>query len=147
MAISNGYITLTDLKAWLKVDPSDTADDAIYERAVEAASRSIDRFCGRRFYLDSNASQRAYRAEDFQTVWTHDIGSLTGLIVAVDLNDDGVFETTWTRGPDYQVEPAYVAERPVVLIRALNRCFRSRRTAGSRWGLPQSGVGLRSLPM
>ena len=41
MAITNGYATLAELKAYLGI--ADTVDDTMLENIIESASRSIDR--------------------------------------------------------------------------------------------------------
>ena len=60
MAIVNGYATLTQIKAYMSI--SDNTDNDLLEDLIESASRSIDRIANRRFYLDSSASARLYRA-------------------------------------------------------------------------------------
>jgi hypothetical protein len=50
MAISNGYATLADVKAALRIPTSDTQDDFLLELSIEAASRQIDGFCERVFH-------------------------------------------------------------------------------------------------
>jgi hypothetical protein len=50
MAIANGYATLVEVKAWLKITSTDATDDTVLEDAVEQASRAIDLFMGRQFY-------------------------------------------------------------------------------------------------
>jgi hypothetical protein len=54
MAITNGYVTLPELKARLySANPNmqqDPLDDAGLERVIEAVSRWIDADRGRRFY-------------------------------------------------------------------------------------------------
>lgn len=60
MTITNGYATLNEAKAFLGI--TDSVDDAIIERSVESASRTIDRMTNRRFYQDAVATARYYRA-------------------------------------------------------------------------------------
>jgi hypothetical protein len=48
MAITNGYASLAELKAALRI--SDTVDDALLETSIESASRQIDGACERVFY-------------------------------------------------------------------------------------------------
>lgn len=103
MAITNGYATLTEIKTFLSI--SDNVDDTLLENMVEAASRSIDRIANRRFYLDSNASARAYRVSSPVILYTDDIGTTSGLIVKLDEDGDGTFETTLTLNTDYIMDP------------------------------------------
>lgn len=103
MAITNGYATLTEIKTFLSI--SDNVDDTLLENMVEAASRSIDRIANRRFYLDANASARAYRVSSPVILYTDDIGTTSGLIVKLDEDGDGTFETTLTLNTDYIMDP------------------------------------------
>jgi hypothetical protein len=88
MAITNGYITLANLKTYLKID--DSVDDTILESIIESASRSIDRIANRRFYADASATARTYRAVGNMRVQIDDVSSTTGLIVKTDPNGVGV---------------------------------------------------------
>lgn len=102
MAITNGYCDLDDLKAWLKLD--DAIDDSVLETVIGAASRGIDEYCGRRFWMDSSATARDYyppvgslRVDDFVVA--------SGETVKVDTSGDGTFGTTWTSGTNYLIQP------------------------------------------
>lgn len=53
MAITQGYATLSEVKAWLKITSTDAADDAVLEDAVEQASRAIDLCAGRQFFAST----------------------------------------------------------------------------------------------
>lgn len=103
MAITNGYATLAEAKAYLSI--SDSIDDTMLESMVEAASRSIDNIAGRRFYLDASASARLYRGTNPYILTVDDFGSTTGLALALDTGGDGTYETTLTFNTDYVVEP------------------------------------------
>jgi len=103
MAIVNGYATLNEIKAYLSI--SDTVDDTLLENLVESASRSIDRIANRRFYLDSTASARLYRAYSDIFVYTDDIGSTTDLAVAIDENGNGTYTKSVTLNTDYILDP------------------------------------------
>ena len=103
MAITNGYATLAEAKAYLSI--SDSIDDTMLESMVEAASRSIDNIAGRRFYLDASASARLYRGTNPYILTVDDFGSTTGLMLALDTGGDGTYETTLTFNTDYVVEP------------------------------------------
>lgn len=102
MAITNGYATRDDLKT--RMGATVSTWDAIIDEAVECASREIDRHCTRRFYLDNAVSARVYYPLISTLTFVDDIGDLAGIIVATDLDDDGVYETIWT-SVDYQLEP------------------------------------------
>jgi hypothetical protein len=103
MAITNGYATLAEAKAYLSI--TDSIDDTMLESMVEAASRSIDNIAGRRFYLDASASARLYRGTNPYILTVDDFGSTTGLALALDTGGDGTYETTLTYNVDYVVEP------------------------------------------
>lgn len=139
MAITNGYCTLAQLKNWMNI--TDTVDDPILETAIEAASRAIDKHTHRRFYLDSSATARTYRAENYYVLRVHDIGSTSGLIVKTDSAGDGTFSTT-IASTDYQVEPGQLSEKPYTTIRLFSGLFPIYVTGRygvqitAKWGWP-----------
>ena len=99
MAITNGYCTLADIKASLRI--TDNVDDSLLETAVESASRLVDGFAGRNFYSNGSAT-RYFTPEDSIVCEIDDLISLTRLEVSADL--DGVFDQIWA-ATDYQLEP------------------------------------------
>lgn len=111
MAITNGYATLTEIKNFLSIPISDTADDTLLEGLIESASRSIDRIANRRFYLDSSASARLYRAYSDVFVYTDDIGSTSGLQVALDEAGNGTYSTIITLNSDFILDPLTAAAK------------------------------------
>lgn len=95
MTIANGYVTLPVFKDYLF--PAGNAGDdqnSQMEAAIEAASREIDRYCGRRFYLDGSATARYYQPEGLRCVKTDDIATTSGLVVQIDTSNDGTYGTT-----------------------------------------------------
>jgi hypothetical protein len=98
MAITNGYATLAQIKASLRI--TDTVDDALLELAIESASREIDAVCERNFF--STAGTRIYTPRDSYVVEIDDVVSVTS--VKSSGAADGIFDTTWTT-TDYQLEP------------------------------------------
>lgn len=120
MAITNGYTTLANQKTFLSI--TDSADDTLLENLIESASRSIDRIANRRFYADSSASARTYRAYSNIYVFVDDISSTNGLIVKTDDDGDGTFETTLTITTDFIVEPmtAIAKDRPITQLTIVN---------------------------
>ena len=143
MAITNGYATLAELKAYLKID--DSMEDTFLENIVEAASRSIDRIANRRFYLDSTATARQYRPADLLRVFTDDFGSTSGLVVKTDPNDAGDYATTLVLNTDYIVEPVNAAAkgRPwnyITIVSgesySLPVNYRPQVEVTARWGWP-----------
>lgn len=100
MAITNGYCTLNELKASLRIPVSDTLDDALLELAVESASRDIDQTCERQFF--STSATRIYTPRDSYYCETDDIVSITTLKTSSAA--DGNFDVTWQTS-DYQLQP------------------------------------------
>ena len=98
MAIVNGYATLSDVKAALRI--TDTVDDSLLEISIEAASREIDGFCERVF--TQSTATRIYRPTDVFTVEVDDLQSITTL--KTDSDGSGVFDVTW-QTTDYQLNP------------------------------------------
>lgn len=122
MAITNGYATQAQVKAALGIGDSD--DDTALDRAVEAASRLIDGWCGRVFY-DVGAGTRYYTAQSrylliFQGE-PEDVDVQTVTTLKADAGGDGTFETTWTEGTHFQLEPhnASTNSRPFTRARAM----------------------------
>jgi hypothetical protein len=103
MAITNGYATLTQIKNYMSI--SDNTDNDLLEDLIESASRSIDRIANRRFYLDANASARLYRAYSDIFVYVDDIGTTSGLLVALDINGNGTYTKNLTLNTDYILDP------------------------------------------
>lgn len=114
MAITNGYATAADVMAELgQTVPIDR--QARIERAVESASRMIDRYTGRRFWQDSTVQTREFYADDSRTLESTvgavlDISTTTGLIVKTDTDDDGTFETTLTISTHFVLTPPNAAD-------------------------------------
>lgn len=107
MTVTNGYCTNAELRIHLG-DAGTTLNAALLDRAVNAASRAIDKYCGRRFWQDSEPATRVYRPDDPYVAWVDDISTTTGLIVATDTAADGTYATAWTTD-DYQLEPLTAA--------------------------------------
>jgi len=103
MAITNGYATLAEIKAYLSI--SDTTDDTLLEKLVESSSRSIDKIANRRFYADTSATTRLYRAYSDIFVYTDDISGTSGLVVKVDEDGNGTYSKTVTLNTDFIMDP------------------------------------------
>lgn len=98
MAITNGYCTLAQVKASLRI--TDTVDDALLELAVEAASREIDSVTERQFF--PTTATRIYRPQDSYITQIDDLNTLTTLKTSSAAN--GIYDITWS-ATDYQLEP------------------------------------------
>jgi hypothetical protein len=110
MAITNGYATLDAFKEQMRIPVNDVTDDARLEAAIAAASRQIDGHTGRRFWQDSTVVDRQFYADNARICHVDDISTTSGLIVKVDDDDDGVFETTLTVTSNYIVRPVNAAD-------------------------------------
>ena len=103
MPIVNGYCTLAELKASLNI--TDSVDDTALETAITAASRMIDDYTERFFYVNGSVGSpvtRYYTAVDPYTINIDDITTVSE--VATDDNFDRTFGTVWST-TDYMVEP------------------------------------------
>lgn len=115
MPIVNGYCTLAEVKARVGIPVADTADDAIIEAVIEAASRSIDRICNRVFY-SSVAQVRYFDVHSGTKVFVDDLQSVTS--VQTDRNLDRTFSNT-VSASNYELGPLSNAAygRPYTVIR------------------------------
>lgn len=108
MAITNGYATLAEVKAALRL--TDSVDDTLLEKAIESASRRIDGYCGRWFYKTSSTAVNIYPINEYLVAFPDDVSS-TSLTIKIDTNADGTYATTLTQGVDYILEPTDAALR------------------------------------
>jgi len=103
VAITNGYCTLAELKASLNI--TDSIDDTALESAITAASRMIDDYTERFFYVNGSVGSpvtRYYTPVDPYTINIDDITTVSE--IASDDNFDRTFGTVWST-TDYMVEP------------------------------------------
>lgn len=103
MTITNGYITLADLKGHVHSNGGGTfsvENDYNMSLAIEAASRYLDERFNTTF--TARTETRYYTAEMYDLLWIDDLLSVTTL--KTDDNDDGTHETTW-QTTDYWLEP------------------------------------------
>jgi len=98
----NAYVELDEFKDVVRDQL--VGHDSEYIRAINAASRQIDDYCGRYFY-QTGLLAKTYKAGAVDLLFTADIASTTGLIVKIDQDSDGTYETTWTLGTHYQLGP------------------------------------------
>lgn len=118
MAITNGYTTLVAFQQYANMATVTADETAMIEKAIEAASRTIDRIANRRFYMDANATARLYRPGDFWTLSVDDIGSTSGLQVAFDADGNGNYTDVQTLNVDYILDPvtAPQQQRPYTTV-------------------------------
>jgi hypothetical protein len=129
--VANEYATKDDLKAYLKI--TDTVDDVLLTSIATTSSRAIDIWCKRKFWQDGSVVARTLRSPGGYCLEVPDISTSTGLIVKVDDDGDGVFETTIS-STDYELDPSPLASGdggylngiegwPFTEIRLLNRSW------------------------
>lgn len=106
MALTDLYVTAAQLKTRLGI--SDTQDDPAITSAVTAAKTWIDNYTNRRrfgFNVATAATARLYYSTSCVRAKVDDISSTTSLVVKVDQGNDGTYETTWTLGTHFFLEP------------------------------------------
>lgn len=99
MAVTNGYATLTQLKAATRI--TDSVDDSLLEMAIESASRLIDAECDRVFYASGTAVR--YFTPTNATVCDID-DAITITQVATDYDGTLTYPTVWA-STDFVKEP------------------------------------------
>ena len=98
MAITDGYTTLAEVKAILRI--TDDVDDALLETCVEAASRQIETHCERVFLPTTGT--RVFTPDGSYVVSIDDLSELTTFKTSSAA--DGNFNITW-QSTDLQLEP------------------------------------------
>jgi hypothetical protein len=103
VAITNGYVTLNEVKDALNLE--DSIDNAALEMAIATASRQIDDYCGRFFYTDGTSiapATRYYTPTDYYIAPIDDFVSISE--IATDDNFDRTYGTVWDAS-DAMFEP------------------------------------------
>lgn len=103
MAVVAGYCTVAQLRQHFG-DEGNLLPEALLERAINATSRAIDKFTGRRFWQDAAVQTKTFRCDDAYEADVDDISTSAGLVVATDTTGNGSYATTWSAS-DYQLEP------------------------------------------
>lgn len=104
MATSD-YITVEYLRAALRLGEANTKFDYQLGVAISSASRQIDEHCHERFWLDDAPTPRLFEAHDPYRLMTPPYATTTGLVVEIDRDGDGTYETTWAAGVDFYAQP------------------------------------------
>lgn len=126
MAITNGYLTVEELKADVRVD--DLTQDDVLERVINAASRAVDAYCGERFWLDPSDTTRYYTPHNYMRLdlrasssQPEDATVTTVTSVTADMTGDGSYDETFTEGTDFVLSPRGNAEsdRPYTRLQML----------------------------
>jgi len=100
------YLTSAVLKATLSLS-LETYADADITAAITAASRSIEKECGRRFWQDSAETTRYYERIDQDMVVIDDLSTITS--VKTDPTGGGTYSETWTQNTDFVFGPPNAA--------------------------------------
>ncbi|MEH0841621.1 phage gp6-like head-tail connector protein [Micromonospora sp. CPCC 205711] len=116
--MANEYTTLPLLKSY--INETTSSNDSLLQQCLTSASRAIDSYCGRRFYVDTNVTTRTYRIDDRVVCDTDgdllivdDISTTTGLVVEVGSG------SSWSTVTDYDTEPdnAIALGKPITYLR------------------------------
>lgn len=96
--MASTYTTVAALKSRIAIP--DTIDDLAIAAAVATVSREIDRYCGRRFYVET--ATRYFDALDGGCLRVDDLLSVTS--IKTDSTLDRTYATTWA-ATDYELDP------------------------------------------
>ncbi len=99
--MTNAYADLTTLKSTGVLNISGTGYDTRLRELLEAASRLIDRYCNRHFWVLHTT--RKFDGDGADSLLVPDLPSVTAL--KTDDDKDRTFETTWA-ATDYLLYPA-----------------------------------------
>lgn len=104
MPLGDPYATLAQFKAYLGV--TDAVDDTEATDALTSVSREIETHCKRQFNKQTTATARTFARTAIlqQVAWIDDFHTTTGLIIATDDNDDGLYSEVWTTS-EFELEP------------------------------------------
>ncbi|MGW1295157.1 phage gp6-like head-tail connector protein [Streptomyces sp. NPDC002533] len=141
--MAEDYASVETLRLMRKTQEDDPRD-GLLQRALTSASRSIDKTCGRRFWLDPEPVTRTYRAagrtvpeDGGEVLLVDDIGDVSGLAVEVGSG------TSWSPLAADWVEPipenALLDGRPVTGLLRVGApwpCGRTRIRVTARFGWP-----------
>lgn len=140
--MANEYASLATLKLALGIEPGDITRDDLLNQALAAASRSIDKTAGRRFFLDATASARTYNPrgrvvrDGFEErLLTDDIGTDVGLVVETGSGGSFTAVTGFETSPDN----ALARGRPITALLRTSGTWAAgtaRVRVTARWGWP-----------
>lgn len=139
--MANEYSNRATLKDSVGLDPADTSQDGRLDRALAAASRSIDKTTGDRFWLDPAPVVRTYRLrgrivceDDGEVLLVDGIGTLAGLVVETGSG------SSWSPVTGYETVPdnALTDSKPITGLLRVNGTWgyaitRVRITARFGW--------------
>lgn len=99
--MANEYVQPEELKATIEMTGTDYAENDI-PIALESASRAIDQYCGRRFYVDTADKTRYYTAGRPDLLWVDDLSTVTS--ISTDPAGENTYTDVWA-ATDYILEP------------------------------------------
>ena len=104
------YATVEELKEYVGEGTVETRYENLFESSLDGASRAIETYCDRIFSKEDTTASPSATAKTFHAharyrVFAEDFYSATGLVVKVDDDDDGTYETTLTITTDYLTGP------------------------------------------
>lgn len=119
------YVDLPTLKGYLGI--TQPTWDTLLTLAITSASRAVERYCQRKFWLDTVPGARTFIPDtllDLGLGAGNDIGSTTGFGVATDPSGTGTFNVIWDFPGDIQLLPqnapfASPEARPWTALRAV----------------------------
>lgn len=160
--INQFYTSVEEVKDRLGI--TDTNSDFQLQTAVQAAARAVEGYTGRFFFQVTET-----RTFVPWTIWEQIIDDMVTITqLAVDNDGDGVFETIWTEGVDYELafgpyefnQYSTGEARPYTLIRVINsagggRFFPfiwpfaplNRVQIMGTWGWPEVPFGIKQATM
>lgn len=120
--MSTQYLTIDEAIAYTGVNP--VSDSAELVDVIETVSRMIDRYTGRTFYQTATTEARYFETDETDCLELgpfNDIATTTGLVVDVDRDCDGTYEST-IASTNYILEPVNAATlaEPFTEIELLN---------------------------
>lgn len=131
MAITNGYATLDELKS--RLDVTNGNHDAKLEQIIEAASRQIDGWTARTFYVEEGVTRTVTADEGDVLLLDRDLIALDG--IATDEDGDRVYEISWDVSQvEFDGDPPYQALYLVPLASRFFPLGRNRVQVTGDWG-------------
>jgi hypothetical protein len=104
VTVTNGYCTVDQVREELS-DDGEALSEALLEKAVNAASRAVDKWTGRRFWQDAEPVARRYRPTTHGVAYVDDISTTDGLLVKTGTGTDWASVPAWTLDTDFELGP------------------------------------------
>lgn len=101
--MADQYVDKDDLKAMIGL--SGTSQDNNIDNAINASSRQIDKYCNRVFWKTASAEVKYFTPNNHWILQVPDIANTTSLVIQLDTNDNGTYDTTLVENTDYYLQP------------------------------------------